>query len=532
MCNKMISILFFCLILSILRVCVSDPGYECKLASNPKIFLVKDEMWNFFQEELNSKFFSLCERYYTVSTGSLKESRSYDNVIQFAVKDYYDGQPLQNFVYAGNISKIDNFVCQIEKDEGIPKCNEMANLVSKPLEKMDGGNIYDFVQKMDIIIYDPLYFDFEIKHRESCNAYYKNTKDLSTVLFCYKNDDGSSEKRVSIPPLTLLQVKSDECQQFLYEYKDRLLAVLAPEPVELPFEYQVPTIFYEAPYMSSETKSAFPNSMNLVPWRLLKHGFVKFIKEVGWQRVAIVTDDSEYSIDFENELTTLFSKEGLVYTVIRCEDAKCDMEKIVQELREIFANIVVANVEKNNAEKLLKHSFVWLVRQTTGKLNRKNSRAFSFSLHSTQYKECTDADDNILTGLNSIKQAYNTVNKDNIQKKEFYRLFAEKLEEITPRITEAVVNVYRSDKLISIMSVKESGAKIVSYNDPYGSGAVEADGTGHCLVTTYDFYHPCEDPLIMFFMFTLMMFVLTILLITCYFDKTAPLNDVRYQNFR
>lgn len=176
-----------------------------------------------------------------------------------------------------------------------------------------------------------------ITHRESCEPHFQNTSYLTTVLLCYRWNRFSkdNEIQVNILPLTLIQLPEESCSNYLNKmpislpsHLNRLLAVLAPKPFELPSEYSVPTIFYETPYLNSEDKADFPKSITLVPWRLLKYGFVELIQKVGWQRVAIVTDDSEYSLEFEDELTALFSKERLVYTVIQCEDAKCDMNKV------------------------------------------------------------------------------------------------------------------------------------------------------------------------------------------------------------
>lgn len=236
------------------------------------------------------------------------------NVIYFAVPDYYDGKPLDKFVYAGNISKIDDAVCIKTGKQG-PEfdCNEIANLVSKSILDLNDGHLYDFVQKMSIR---------ESEDGKSCEPFYSKTSDLTTVLLCLRGN----KKIVNIQPLQLIQVADWDCSN--YFNKNSLLAVLAPEPFNLPVEYSVPTIFYETPYLFSEYKTTFPNSMNLVPWQLLKYGFLTFIQTMGWQRVAIVSDDSEYSLEFEDELIALFNIEKIIYTVIRCEDANFEIDKV------------------------------------------------------------------------------------------------------------------------------------------------------------------------------------------------------------
>ena len=252
----------------------------------------------------------------------------FSNIIYFAAPDY-DGKPMRNFVYAGNISKYEDTECnKTNKSDREYDCHEFANFVSESVRDINHGHLYNFVQKLDYPKpLDPFFYMYEVDFRafekSDCTPV-RNISDLTVVLHCH----GLKKRNVNIKPLKLKQVPKDKCR-YLNEKDDGILAILAPEPIYYKGSNLVPMIFYETPYMNSEEKVDFPNSMTLVPWRLLKFGFLSFIKRIGWQRVAIVSDDSEYNIAFGEELAALFYKEkSIVHTVIRCEDAKCDMNKV------------------------------------------------------------------------------------------------------------------------------------------------------------------------------------------------------------
>lgn len=111
------------------------------------------------------------------------------------------------------------------------------------------------------------------------------------------------------------------------EHDDSMLALITNEPYDA--ESLLPTIFYQTPYILPEVKDNFPNSLSLsTTWQPLKYALKELLTHMGWYRVAILSDDSAYSLDFVEDLVPFFVKEGITFTDQRCSVELCNFTSV------------------------------------------------------------------------------------------------------------------------------------------------------------------------------------------------------------
>jgi hypothetical protein len=101
---------------------------------------------------------------------------------------------------------------------------------------------------------------------------------------------------------------------------DLTLAVLAPAALDL--DEKIPMILYNTPKVNENT---FPKSINLLRnLRPLKFAYMNFLNHMKWQRVAILSDDSDSSEQFLDEILPLFNDKKILYTDQRCSSRTCE----------------------------------------------------------------------------------------------------------------------------------------------------------------------------------------------------------------
>lgn len=226
------------------------------------------------------------------------------------------------FVFAGSVTDPNEMICtKINNDL---YCNETVNLVhipDVPDSLLNFETVFNFIQTFQINRTEYLPED-----EERCRPRV-SIKNLNTIVICQplRAEFFMHLKSKHDTKFNLIQADDSNCDETIEANQHRLLAILRNEAQN---ESPVPTVLLRTPYISSEDKAVLPNSMNLVPWQPLKFGIVKFIQKVGWQRLVVVSDDSEFSVEFERELTDLLQKEGIIFTSVRCEGAEFSLEKV------------------------------------------------------------------------------------------------------------------------------------------------------------------------------------------------------------
>ncbi|XP_047027640.1 uncharacterized protein LOC124635733 isoform X2 [Helicoverpa zea] len=520
--------------------CRRDPYY-----GTPPIFLVREpdksnQTWN-INKDMNHAFIEACKNFYVIRNVSIQDS--FDNNIVFfgfsGDDDEFNRITQRGLEVVGDaVETLGNVTCEQMNNYEICNRTKVVNLVSKQLRDNYGDdNVYDLIQNM--------IGDKEtrtVTHGRSCAPVFQNITELYKVVLC---DERYTDINVYIHPLKVVVSQMNDCKSTLKKYDYSVLALLTSKGFDHSSVHSVPTIFYDTLYASEEDEAAFPNSVTLLPWRLLKYGFLGFIRSMGWERVVIVSDVSQYSIEFEHELTTLFVKERIVYTTVKSEDYKFDVAKISKKLHMTMPRIVIANLEEENALKLMRlwpgKITVWIARDISKQRADQQlpQRLFSISLGAVTEPNCGVVA-NILSGLTTILRAYHayipTALNPTMRRRNCSKLLTEEARKLVQETAAAKAYVYKLarrpayDKLISTLRVDYNGFKVLHVTNPFKTG-IPSDGTAQCLAKSNTYSKRCEDTFVLLLMCVVILFFTTALLISCYFHKSSPYNDPRYHNF-
>lgn len=521
------------------------PEPEPKLKEKEKIILIESE--NNYNRLFNYIFQRACDKYYDIERSqTIKKDFVNLPIIYFAVPGTYNYNDDDNiemedmkFVFAGSVTDPNEMICtKINNDL---YCNETVNLVhipDVPDSLLNFETVFNFIQTFQINRTE--YPEDEERCRPRVSI-----KNLNTIVICQplRADFFMHLKSKHDTKFNLIQADDSNCDETIEANQHRLLAILRNEAQN---ESPVPTVLLRTPYISSADQAVLPNSMNLVPWQPLKFGIVKFIQKVGWQRLVVVSDDSEFSVEFERELTDLLQKEGIIFTSVRCEGAEFSLEKLRKKLHQTSPRIVIANIERGDELNLLmshiRHNTTWILRdmkETEWKqlsaevLTKKN--VFSVSLRSSRNRECDDYVDNdiefsVQTIASNMRYFISNVT-DETKKKDFYSDFARKMNAEMKR-SDALVCVkklFPNPMLVSTIYVDSSGAKVRHFNQPFKK--IPKDSP-FCVAYSNKYFSPCDFALPLVFMFVCIMFFMTVCWLICFFDKTTPLNHNNYyRNF-
>ncbi|CAH0591420.1 unnamed protein product [Chrysodeixis includens] len=510
--------------------------------------------------ELNEEFIRKCQDYYKINTFELDDNsfattqdyinnQYYLKVINLFAESVHEyDQPPEHtqddiIVFAGDIYKNESLRPELREthNSSDPKCvfnditetydcYETVKLVSRNVFEMNSNDLFNFVSSIEFV-------NDEVRSRDSCFTTVENAIQLNKILLCVDTEPLSNVV-IELSPLRL--VVTTNCARKLKTEKENFVAILAPRPFEIENEYSlIPAYFYETLYLSEKDDETFVNAVPLVPWQMLKYAYLELIRSMGWRRVVILSDDSFHSIDFEYELTELFNKERIVYTVVRCE-ADFNVIEISKRLESVRATIIIANVEARNAVNLqylkIRQGTIWLVRDlsmpTLKSFRRQNF--FSVSLAPTDNNAASCLyNDMILNGLSRIREAYMKISESETEsRKTLYRKLAEQMKNENPKTEEIIGFVhgyhYRPNVVLEVLINKDGVKRVNRFNNPFNDKI--SDGV-NCIIRSYNYFHPCQDVLIIVFMFVIIMFTATLLLITCFFDKSSPIHDFRYRIF-
>uniref|UniRef100_A0A2A4JYQ8 Receptor ligand binding region domain-containing protein n=1 Tax=Heliothis virescens TaxID=7102 RepID=A0A2A4JYQ8_HELVI len=529
--------------------CNIDPSNDNLYETHETIYLIReddqgDQTWS-ANKQMNFEFIKACGQFYKIHQISLHGFKDFMHVIYFGFSGNDDefiniSKKIPDLQIIGDaIETTKNVTCKkTNNSEVVCDRNKKVNLITSWIEwHFRDYNVFDVIQNM---IGDE--DNKVVTHGRSCAPVFQKTRHLNTVVLCY---EGDTDIKVYINPFKLIVKNINYCEPTLRDYDYSVLALLTPKGFGHSSVHSVPTIFYNTPYISEEDEASFPNSVNLLPWRLLKFGFLGFMRSMGWERVAIASDVSHYSIEFEHELTTLFDKEGIVYTSVKSEDSVFDVDKARQKLATVKPSIVIVNLEEENAFHLISfwspsRPIIWIMRDMPkgNYFYKLPVRVHLYSIHLGAVVESSDCnvDANILAGLSTITHA---IRRSFLKvsftqgRRMFYKLLSNEAKKMLQEQAEAMAYVNKlspSRELVSTMRVDDNGAKVLSFNNPYKSGK-PSDGTSHCLAKSNTYSDPCEDTFVLLLMCVVILFLTTTLMITCYFHKTSPFHDPRYQNF-
>lgn len=109
------------------------------------------------------------------------------------------------------------------------------------------------------------------------------------------------------------------------------IAFLAKGPFVIPGAITAPTIFYDEHSYASPYPEKSYSFVNFFPWMPEEKSIfalIKFLKYNEWKRVAIISDDTTVSREFEQKLTAMLEKEEFIYTSRSCDVANCNYSKV------------------------------------------------------------------------------------------------------------------------------------------------------------------------------------------------------------
>ncbi|XP_012545215.1 uncharacterized protein LOC101743535 isoform X2 [Bombyx mori] len=151
-------------------------------------------------------------------------------------------------------------------------------------------------------------------------------------------------------------IYSDKCEEDIKTHKETILAVLTPKQIES--DLASPIIIYENSQQDYYDSSNVFNVVNLKKsMEFFEIGFKSFLKETYWNRVAVISDTWAYSLMFQDMLTTMFKKEGILHTALECFEnvhGIIDFKPALRKLRAADAGIVIVNIDKRNGMQLAK----------------------------------------------------------------------------------------------------------------------------------------------------------------------------------
>ncbi|XP_063831964.1 uncharacterized protein LOC135081160 [Ostrinia nubilalis] len=291
----------------------------------------------------------------------------------------------------------------------------------------------------------------------------------------------------------------------------------------------LPAIFYHTPYMLPEVMDRFPNSLSLsTDWAPLKYAFVEFLKKMNWQRVAVVSDDAVYSEAFADELTSLFTMEGLIFTDQRCSKT-CNFVKSLILLKNADAKVIILNVDKENARQLVSaitrlqlRGVLWIVRDWPFEqvsLFQGMTEVYSLTL-SPGYNKTEDYHP-YLSSINKGIQIIDRIYKNVLGDKETFLRNLSKAVRPKDYKTYAYVMLFRDNpapSVVASMIIEEDRVKIMRFSDVYG-GAVPSDLKEACIVRSYDYFQPCNHLKLLLLVLVWIAFALAVLLIIVCFNK-------------
>ncbi|XP_075982072.1 uncharacterized protein LOC142980523 [Anticarsia gemmatalis] len=513
---------------------------------------------------LNERFIEKCRDFYTIELEpvenigietTLEKIKNSNNIINLYAYDYYEYKRNKNITnyeeltYAGDVYD-DNNDTAIELEEEKKRwykpspplddtnvanssvfvcprrCNKTAiirpavKVISNEIANLNSGHLFNFITSIH-------FSGGQVQSWRTCSKNIQDHQDLKTVVIC---TDVSLENKLRpySSSMDFKYIEKNQCEDEIKKLGNNLLAVISATPFEMNAEFSIPTVFYKIPYMDPGYLSQFPNAVHLVDDKLLKHAILRTIEEAGWQRVAIISDDSLYSIELEDELVQEFNRKKMIYNVQRCEKAVCNVEEALSNLLRMRTRIIVANVEEKNARKLydLVHkssrhvTFLFRVWPFWDHTQQPVGQSLSITLGPQQReteKKCFRNIERepsylaIYEGLRRIYLARQYYSTSESSRRDFNEHFKSQLNS-----SETVAYVRRPNKLLSTMSLSKNGVeKYKKIEDLFER--VPNDGP-NCYRLTKNFAKPCDPTAVVLIMLVIIAFSIALLLILFFFD--------------
>ncbi|XP_026751631.2 uncharacterized protein LOC113512061 [Galleria mellonella] len=522
--------LVFCLVISVLLVvvCYYDADFLSGDQKSVLLLLVSNEdghkkMNDELENMINRNDYDIDVRRLHINNATLTETISIvntnrnDYVVNLKIVDFYKESTLpSDLIFHENGATITDPFCVID----IAKTNKETSCEVKDVELQEmaafSKNILD-IKDIEII---EILSNFNINNNKEHTM---PTKKYAThiILICSQNEnaidsDYKEKLKANSNPVELI---FSECNTEM-KIPDNTSAVLAPKPLQFSsFNPQIPFIFYDSNHLLPVHEEDYPNSYTLLPWQPLKYALVKFLQKMKWQRIAVISDDSYFSDEFEKELISLLHENDFVYTVKQClyninssnydpNLKTCTFDKGLNELRnqEYKVWVIIANVEIYNLEKLTRaardlgiRGVQWIFRHPYN----DDTKHIPDNIGDIYYIKLSPSGTNafndlIYTGIEYIKKA----------------LFYGNMNITFPISTVVRATItkryYTFRGIIDIDGTKSS---VIEMPHAYISDLSD------CYIRSNDFDKPCDNFLLCLLFLVIIMFMLILLIIVIYFSN-------------
>lgn len=214
----------------------------------------------------------------------------------------------------GSIETFNSYVIDMNETNTYVQNNKTKNQNLRFVKLFSGRG------KLDPSFYDYVY-DFQDNSEQTLHA----DVDLNvkqTILICVSNFIMDGHIINQIDYIDFKFKFTSNCTENIEKLKHNILAVITNEPIEMEEKVPFPIILCSNPLRHIMSPSNYNlttlTSTNQI--QVFQIAFMKFLKKVAWQRIAILSDNYDHSIEFEKNLVSIFSEEDMMYTVFRCEE--------------------------------------------------------------------------------------------------------------------------------------------------------------------------------------------------------------------
>lgn len=125
----------------------------------------------------------------------------------------------------------------------------------------------------------------------------------------------------------IIKSNMDNCKDNMIKYEHDLEAIISARPFNLDIETNIPTLFYVCLIEEDSNLYAFVNSA----WKFcnnIEYVYLELLHIMSWERVAIVSDYSEFSNMVDERFMRVFDSEHIVYGLEKCTEDEDDLKRV------------------------------------------------------------------------------------------------------------------------------------------------------------------------------------------------------------
>ncbi|KAJ0172749.1 hypothetical protein K1T71_011888 [Dendrolimus kikuchii] len=319
----------------------------------------------------------------------------------------------------------------------------------------------------------------------------------------------------------LLTSDIKHCELNMKKYAHELEAVLSPKPFHIDTESTIPTVFYDCYTEDDVDMAPFVNTARNFCDNI-EYVYLRFLKKMSWQRVAIISDYSKLSDELEHRLTKLFGESDIVYGIEKCTESGDDLKKTLKKLVDVDARIIILNTDKVTTEALFKqvnalnlpdNKYVWITKNFMPSNHLKILPQLVYNISPKKisvFMSISPFDINI-TESGSRSARRRTAHKllKGIMKPSF---------------------IIKGPNYQSTFEVSSNGIKEVNSSPSYQYLRIQ--DMEPCALRSINFYNPCNDFELYLILSVLLLFSVALLVVTTFFIELDTMRHRAHDTLR